>query len=339
MNHGFPRQPARLMRSLWPSPRRLRRAIRTSNRLAGEWLDQMQLLSPPLGESPPPTGPLSEINGFGDNPGRLRLLALAPPGLRRGAPLLMLLHGCGQDAARFAQASGFAALAARLGAVLLLPEQQAENNRNRCFTWFSPEITAREVASLRQMTEHARWRFAADPARVFVAGLSAGGAMAAALLAACPELFAAGAVVAGLPVGAASNTASALASMEHAPALTRAQWLARLPRRGEGRWPRLSVWHGTEDRVVDPANADALVAQWTGLLGLSEAPSEEARPAPHLRRRVWRAGPRAAVEQWSVAGLGHAFPVAEGLPTDPFVLPAGIAAAEAIARFWGLDGA
>ena len=82
---------------------------------------------------------------------------------------------------------------------------------------------------------------------------------------------------------------------------------------------------------MDPANAEALVAQWTGLLGLPEAPDADHRPAPHLRRRVWGD----AVEHWSLAGYGHAFPVAAG-EADPFVLPAGIAAAAAMARFWGL---
>ncbi|HET9018772.1 MAG TPA: PHB depolymerase family esterase, partial [Acetobacteraceae bacterium] len=247
------------------------------------------------------------------------------------------------------ESSGFVALADRLGAPLLLPDQLAENNQQRCFNWFRPADTQRgggEVASIRQMVDDALRRFACDSGRVFVAGLSAGGALAASLLAAYPDVFAGGAVVAGLPVGAAEDMHSALLQMSHPQPAPRETWAeraaeraaARGPAPAGGRWPRLSVWHGEADRTVDPANGEALAGQWTALLGLPEVPDAAHFPAPNLRRRVWRdeAGGD-AVEHWTVAGFGHAFPVAGGRPADPFVLPAGIDAADAMARFWGLD--
>jgi poly(hydroxyalkanoate) depolymerase family esterase len=292
-----------------------------------------------------------EVAEFGDNPGGLRMWLLLPDatGARgaparaawEGAPLMVLLHGCGQEAARFAAESGFAALANRLGAPLLLPEQRWRNNPRGCFNWFSPDDTARdqgEAASVREMVDTATRRLRTDPRRVFVAGLSAGGALAAALLAAYPDVFAGGAVVAGLPVGAASGAAAALGAMERAPRLSRADWVARVPRPAGGgavNWPRLSVWHGEADPVVDPANADALTTQWTGLLGLPEQPDREERVGPNVTRRAW--GER--VEQWRLDGFGHAFPVRGGRPEDPFVRPAGIAAAEFIGAFWGVGGA
>jgi poly(hydroxyalkanoate) depolymerase family esterase len=329
MDTRFPYRMARLSRRLMHPPRALRRALRDAS-------DLLPALLEPWRPAEASAGQVEEVDRFGSNPGKLRMLLQLPPRPPRpGAPLLVLLHGCGQDAQQFAAASGFAALAERLGAALVLPEQQAQNNRGRCFNWFRPadfSAGSGEAASVRQMVFDALIRVRADPARVYVAGLSAGGAMTAALLAAYPDLFAGGAVIAGMPVGTAHDMASALARMERATDEDGPTLAGRLaPRPGAG-WPRLSVWHGTADRVVDPANGDALVAQWTALHGLAEIPDGESEPVPGLRRRVWGR----AVEQWSLSGFGHAFPIADGASADPYVLPAGIAASEAIARFWGL---
>ena len=336
MYDGLPRRWGRLARRMLVPDRRVRRALR----------EVADLLPTALFERPSPApgfvdgamaGKVVDVAAFGDNPGRLHMkLYLPAPAPRPGAPLLVLLHGCGQDATRFAESSGFAALADQLGAVLLLPDQRTENNHYRCFNWFSPADTRRgdgEAASIRQMVDEALRRFRGDPARVFIAGLSAGGALTAALLAAYPDVFAAGGVVAGLPVGAAENAQSALVQMSHPQGGTREAWAARVPRSDTRRWPRLSVWHGEADQTVDPANGELLVGQWTALLGLPATPDTEEFPAPRLRHRVWGD----AVEHWSLAGYGHAFPIAEGASADPFVLPADIAAVDAMARFWGLE--
>ena len=277
---------------------------------------------------------------FGTNPGALTMKLHVPVAAPRpGGPLLVLLHGCGQDAAGFAAASGWMALADRLGAPLLLPEQVARNNLGRCFNWFDPTDIARdtgEAQSIRQMAEAATVRFGCSRERVFVVGLSAGGAMAAALLAAYPEVFAAGAVVAGLPVGSASDVRSAMARMATAGAdLDGAGWAARAralaPPGYAGRWPRISIWQGGADRVVDPANADNLEAQWVALHGLGGAPTRDLSPRPGLRRRVWRD----AVEVWTIDGMAHGFPVAQA-SAEAFVLDAGVDATAEIASFWGL---
>ncbi len=288
---------------------------------------------------------LTEITEFGSNPGQLRMLVQPPPVPTPGASLILLLHGCGQGAARFASASGWDALAARLGATLLLPEQAADHAGNRCFNWFLHADTRRgggEALSIRQMVGDALTRYAADPRRVFIAGLSAGGAMAAAMLAAYPDLFAAGAAIAALPVGSARNAGQALSRMRHAERGQNADfWADRVreaaPVRFSGPWPRLSIWHGEADHVVDPGNAALLAAQWTALHGLA-AESEIATPHPGVRRQIWGDPARPAVERWSIARMGHGVPIdpALGGTSMPYVLDAGVDGAVEIARFWGL---
>jgi feruloyl esterase len=285
-------------------------------------------------------GHLEKVAEFGGNPAGLGMkLYLPPRAPAPGGPLLVVLHGCGQDAAGFAAAAGWTALADRLGAPLVLPEQSARNNRSRCFNWFERQNIARdsgEATSIRQMVDHAADRCKCDRRRVFIAGLSAGGAMAAAMLAAYPDVFAAGAVVAALPVGSASNAHSAVARMADAGVhLTAEDWAERAralaPPGYGGRWPRISIWHGLADRVVDPANANNLLAQWATLHGLGGAPTLDLSPRAGVRRRVWRDG----VEVWTIEGMAHGFPVAHA-STEPFVLSAGIDAGTEIARFWGL---
>jgi len=136
---------------------------------------------------------LVEITGFGSNPGALRMLTHVPDGLPAGAALIVVLHGCSQTAAAYDHGAGWSQLADRHGFAVLLPEQGRGNNANLCFNWFHPGDTARgegEALSIREMIGHMAAAHVIDPARVFITGLSAGGAMAAALLAAYPRGYA-----------------------------------------------------------------------------------------------------------------------------------------------------
>lgn len=269
-----------------------------------------------------------EIADFGSNPGQLAMFVhtpAVPPA--PGAPLIVLLHGCGQAAIGFSRETGWMALSERLGVPLVLPEQAGENNHGRCFNWFHPAHVRRdsgEALSIRQMVGSAVHRFGSDPNRIYIAGLSAGGAMAAAMLAAYPDVFAAGAVVAGLPVGAANGTSEALRRMAEAgPPHSPAAWADLARRAGPadfaGPWPRLSVWHGEADRVVDPANGRLLAEQWSALHGLDNATITV--ESSGVRREVWNRSRLPAVELWTLPGQPHAW------PSD---------AASHIARFWGL---
>ena len=121
------------------------------------------------------------------------------------APLVIALHGCSQTSDEYDHGTGWSSLADSLGFAVVYPQQQPANNPKNCFSWFLPGDIARghgEALSIREMVEHAIATFAADRRKVFVTGLSAGGAMASVMLATYPEVFAGGAIIAGLPMGA-----------------------------------------------------------------------------------------------------------------------------------------
>jgi poly(hydroxyalkanoate) depolymerase family esterase len=291
---------------------------------------------------------LTDVANFGSNPGALRARFYRPIDLPPGAPLVVVLHGCTQSAAGYDRGSGWSTLADRHRFALLFPEQQRANNANLCFNWFVPADVRRgggEVLSIRQMIEHAAVRNQSDRERIFVTGLSAGGAMSAAMLAAYPEIFAGGAVIAGLPYGVATTVPEAFDRMRGQGVGTDAelQALVRDASRHDGPWPTLSVWHGSADQTVVPSNADAIIAQWRGLHGAGPAPTLIETIDGH-RRRVWRdRDGRDVIESYMIAGMAHGTPIdpaaADGIgAAAPYMLDAGISSTHHIARFWGLDG-
>jgi poly(hydroxyalkanoate) depolymerase family esterase len=294
--------------------------------------------------TPAEAGRLVELQGFGDNPGRLRMLAYVPPATA-GRPLVVVLHGCGQDPAQFAADTGWMELADRLRVPLVLPQQAEANNAGRCFQWFHPADTNRgagEAGSIAAMTRAAISRFESDPNRVFIVGLSAGAAMAAAMLAAYSDLFAAGASVAGLPVGAAKSTMQALLRMASAgPKQTPEAWADHVraagPKGFTGPWPRLSIWQGQADTTVAPDNATLLATQWRALHGL-DAPAMVEQVRNGVTHRIWPDGKHRLVELWSLPLFPHAYPAGTRVVAPGrFVEQAPVDATAAIVRFFGLD--
>jgi poly(hydroxyalkanoate) depolymerase family esterase len=292
-------------------------------------------------------GRLREVAGAGSNPGGLRMLTYTPRDLPRVSPLVVALHGCTQTAAAYDHSSGWSTLADRHGFALLLPEQQFANNPNTCFSWFQPADTQRdhgEALSIWQMIERMIRDHSLDRSRVFIVGLSAGGAMTASMLAAYPEVFAGGAIIAGLPHGAAATVQAALQTMAQGSDRLPDEWGDRVraasPHRGP--WPKLSVWHGSADHIVNPRNAQEIVKQWTNVHGLSAEPDVVHHVRGHSRR-VWRDEAGGDVlEAYVIAGMGHGVPLAlaDGADhcghTGAFHFDVGLSSSMQIATFWGI---
>ncbi len=292
---------------------------------------------------------LAEVVGFGSNPGNLRMLAHVPQGLPPGAPLVVVLHGCTQTAAGYDAGAGWSRLAERHGFAVLLPEQQRANNPNGCFSWFQPADTARtggEAESIRQGIARMVTAHRLNPARVYVSGLSAGGAMAAAMLATYPEVFAAGAIIAGLPYGAAGSVSEAFEAMGGRRIHPARAWgdLVRRASPHRGPWPRIQIWQGTADSTVRPGNAAELVKQWTDVHGLPAAPSVTDQVDGAVHEAWCGADGTVVLERFMVPGMQHGTPLNLGAPdvdgsmgrAGPFMLDAHISSTWHQARSWGL---
>ena len=286
---------------------------------------------------------LTDIAAFGSNPGALRARCYLPAGLMAGAPLVVVLHGCTQTAACYDAGAGWSTLADRAGFALLFPEQVRANNPNGCFNWFQPGDIARTGGEAESIAGMVRWAVTAndlDPARVFITGLSAGGAITAAMLATWPELFAGGAIIGGLAHADASGVPEAMARMRGQGGADDAGLVAAVTGAGfAGRWPSVSIWHGGADGTVNVANMGRLGRQWRGVHGVGGAP--ETVEGAGWTRRAWRANGRVAVEEWLVDGMGHGVPIdprgADGLgQAGPHMLDVGVDSTTLIARGWGL---
>jgi poly(hydroxyalkanoate) depolymerase family esterase len=293
-----------------------------------------------------PSGRLSELPAIGSNPGQLAFRAYLPDTLATGAPLVVVLHGCTQDAAAYDHGSGWSKLADEQGFAVLFPEQQRANNPNLCFNWFLPGDVTRgsgEVLSIREMIEHLVADHGLDRSRVFITGLSAGGAMAASMLAAYPETFAGGAIIAGLPHGVARTVPEAFDRMRgHAlPSVPDLQHLLVSASPHRGPWPTVSIWHGSADQTVAPSNMDAISAQWRGVHAVGDRPDAVTRTG-RLTRQVWRdAGGMPVVETNLVAAMGHGTPLAgdDGLGrAGAYMLDVGVSSTGEIAQAWGIAG-
>ncbi|WQO27958.1 PHB depolymerase family esterase [Microvirga lotononidis] len=302
--------------------------------------------SPIMGSPSVPTR-LNEVTEFGSNPGNLRMLAYVPESLPPSPALVVVLHGCTQTAAGYDHGSGWSALADRYGFVLLYPEQQESNNPKRCFNWFQLGDIERdrgEAHSIRQMVEHAVEQYAVDRSRIFVTGLSAGGAMTSTMLAAYPEVFAGGAIIAGLPYRSATSIPEAFECMFQGQTRSAEEWgaLVRTASPHTGPWPKISVWHGSADATVKPMNAGEIIKQWTNVHGL-RTEANRSDVVDGYPRRAWTndAGEE-IIEEYVITGMAHGTPLAVGNDehnygtAGPFLLDVGISSSYRIVKFWGL---
>lgn len=220
----------------------------------------------------------------------------------RPAPLLLMLHGCAQNPDDFALGTGMNTLAEEYGCLVAYPAQSHQANASRCWNWFSAADQQRgqgEPAILAGLTHDIMARYAIDPAHVYVAGLSAGGAMAAILGTLYPDIYAAVGVHSGLPFAAAHDLSSAMAAMQgdfrthHTP----------------GKSLPIIVFHGDRDTTVHPANGDELIKR------RRRHPAEDVVVEPgmvpdgHAYTRTVHRKPDGSIhaEHWVIHGSGHAW--------------------------------
>ncbi len=265
---------------------------------------------------------LEEVKDFGPDPGNLRMFVHGTAGTDTARrPLVVVLHGCTQRARRIAALSGWNDLADRAGCLVLYVQQRPINNSLRCFNWFRPDDILPEqgeVGSVTSMVRHAVAHLGADPRRVYLYGVSSGGALAAALMACAPDLFAQVAIFAGAPYRAANSTLDARLVIRDPRSRLPADWAAQVTALHPGRrapYPPLLVLHGTRDRVMDFGHGQALVAQWTAVAGTDTVPDSldtAFHGLPGVERRVYTSGGRTVVTFYRFNGLGHQLPIDPG---------------------------
>jgi len=264
--------------------------------------------------------------------GSSRSYKLYVPARRPDGPmaLVLMLHGCTQSPDDFAAGTGMNALAEERGLLVAYPAQSQQANANRCWNWFNPSDQRRgagEPAILAGIAQAVMESHPVDRHRVYVAGLSAGGAQAALMAAAYPDLFAAVGVHSGLACGAASDIPSAFAAMRQGS-----------PGQGTRLGVPMILFHGDRDQTVHPGNADALLAQALPT-GLRRSTEQGRQPDGHRWTRVQHrddAG-RVRVEQWTVHGAGHAW--SGGRTEGSYTDPAGPDASRAMVDFFLSHGA
>jgi len=251
--------------------------------------------------------------------GKLAYKLYTPHGSgRRRLPLVVMLHGCAQSAADFAAGTGMNELADERGFLVLYPQQSASANLGRCWNWHRPGDQKRgsgEPAAIAALTRHIIATCKANSARVYIAGISAGGAAAAIIAAAYPELYVAVGVHSGLACGNVSTLLGALFAMRGDGSASPGGKAARpLP---------TIVFHGDQDRVVHPSNAGGFVAHLQRSSPssiISRTEQGRSRGGRDFTRTVYRHGPgEVLLEVWTVHGSGHAWSGgrAAGSHTDP----------------------
>ncbi len=239
---------------------------------------------------------MPEVEKFGKNQGKLGLFVYVPENLPAGnVPLVVVLHGCAQDAHGMMRLSGWNKLADENGFIVAYPEQKGTNNANRCFNWFygkDTELGKGEVASIHQAVDYVKQNYSVDENRVSITGVSAGAAMAVTAAALYPGDYSGVASYAGGPFGS-GNIISGVGSMFGWVDRQSWEWARRVRLANEGyrgEYPKMVILQGTDDIVVNPKNALEIMEQWTGLHEIERVPTlinEAFQDNPKVKRSSW----------------------------------------------------
>lgn len=260
---------------------------------------------------------LTEITGFGSNPGNLKMWEYIPTGLAPNRPLVILLHGCSATAAAIDNESGWTKWADQFQFALVLPEQKPANNGFRCFNVSVPGDQERgqgEVLSVKQMTDWAIAHHGSDTNRVFVTGLSAGAAMTMNMLGDYPDVYKAGMEMEGWPAMCASSSTESNQCNAGTKILTPQQWgdKVRAASTWTGPWPKVGVLHGTADTQVNYQDLTEVVKQWTNVQGIDQTADVNDTVGGYPHAVYKDSAGNALVETFSITGMAHGWAIDPG---------------------------
>jgi poly(hydroxyalkanoate) depolymerase family esterase len=294
-------------------------------------LGSMPGLDGGLGRAPAPLpeGARFEERTFTDGAGSRSYKVYVPSRYAGQAlPLVVMLHGCTQSPDDFAAGTQMNQVAEEQTFLVAYPAQSQSANASKCWNWFNAGDQQRdrgEPALIAGITRQIMGEFAVEPGRVYVAGLSAGGAAAAIMGSAYPELYAAVGVHSGLACGAASDMPSAFAAMRQGGA----------PRCSPAARPVPTiVFHGDRDTTVNPVNGDQVIAQSKAGSDLHTTTSRGVAPGGMAYTCIVETDEsgRPVIEQWVLHGAGHAW--SGGSPAGSYTEPRGPDASREMLRFF-----
>jgi len=263
---------------------------------------------------------LVQINDFGTNKGNLEMYIYKPEISEGQLPLVVMLHGCAQTATEIAEQSGWNALADSNNFMVIYPQQKVENNLNKCFNWYEEMDISKndgESDTVKEMIQYVLQNYDIDPSKIFVTGLSAGGAMANVLMANYPDLFKSGAVLSGIPFKAANDLATAYAAMQGKVEKAPAEWVASIRDNNpnyEGEYPKVVIFHGVDDPFVNVKNAEIIEIQWKGIHKTESEPTivPEFNGNPDIAKTTYFKNNCPVIVKYEINNLGHAMAVDPG---------------------------
>jgi poly(hydroxyalkanoate) depolymerase family esterase len=284
----------------------------------------------PSSQPPAPTRQAAQFlaRSFANQAGSRPYKLYVPSGYHgQQVPLVVMLHGCTQSPDDFAAGTRMNLAAEAAVCLVAYPGQIRKANLQKCWNWFNPSDQQRDAGEpslIAGITREIMQQYAVDPRRVYVAGLSAGGAAAAVMGRAYPDLYAAVGVHSGLAAGAARDMKTALSAMQRGSEGTGASRSAT----------PVIVFHGDRDTTVNPRNSDAVVAQAAHGSALTTRTEQTQRPGEYKCTRsvsTNQAG-QVVIEQWTLHGAGHAW--SGGSPSGSFTDPKGPDATSQMLRFF-----
>lgn len=257
------------------------------------------------------------VTSFGSNPGNLNMYSYVPTGIVGNAPLVVVMHGCTQNATTVATQTGWNTLADRHKFNLVYPEQNSANNSSNCFNWFLQGDENRnqgEAYSIKQMVDYMKTHYSVDTNQIFVTGLSAGACMTNVMLACYPDVFKAGVVMAGAPYKAGAS-----ALYGYTTTISPTAWgdSVKTGYPGyTGAYPKVAVFQGSADPVVSPSNETEIMKQWTNVHGATQTPASTISSFngnPYVTKNIYNdPSGNEVVETYTISGMGHAVPLDTG---------------------------